>query len=186
MGTSRPLAPRARSVVDFYKTSCGACRYIQPGFLKLCRASAEDPTVKFLKHNCMDECAAAAFPTRAAPPLAAQSASARCAARPVVLAGDLSYGLMRAHVAAWSVGVQGLACKGRCACVPNPNPNLSDWPTRRFEEKSEVADELKIRAVPMFCFFRGGKLVDQFATRERKRIAAAINHHAGHEVLQAS
>ena len=56
----------------------------------------------------------------------------------------------------------------------------------RFEEKSEIADELKIRAVPMFCFFRGGKLVDQFATRERKRVAAAINHHAGHEVLQAS
>lgn len=38
----------------------------------------------------------------------------------------------------------------------------------------------------MFCFFRDGKLVDQFATRERKRVAAAINHHAGHEVLQAS
>ena len=56
----------------------------------------------------------------------------------------------------------------------------------RFEEKSEIADELKIRAVPMFCFFRDGKLVDQFATRERKRVAAAINHHAGHEVLQAS
>ncbi|KAK9835317.1 hypothetical protein WJX81_001522 [Elliptochloris bilobata] len=97
-------------VVDFYKTSCGACRYIQAGFVKLCRASTEDPTVAFFKHNVMDE----------------------------------------------------------------------------FEEKSEIADELRIRAVPMFCFFRGGKLVDQFATRERKRVAAAINHHAGHEVLQAS
>ena len=40
--------------------------------------------------------------------------------------------------------------------------------------------------MPMFCFFKGGKLVDQFATRERKRVAAAINHLAGHEVLQAS
>ena len=41
---------------SFYKTACGSCRYIQPGFLKLCRASAEEHApVKFLRHNIFDE-----------------------------------------------------------------------------------------------------------------------------------
>jgi len=109
VGTYRSPAPRAHSVVDFYKTSCGACRYIQPGFLKLCRASAEDPTVKFLKHNCMDECAAAALPARAAPPLAVQSAPAHRAACPVVHGWPEGrrVGSRERVSAAWSVGVQG-------------------------------------------------------------------------------
>ena len=47
-------------VIDFYKTSCGACRYIQPGFVKLCRRSTDDPSVAFFRHNVMDECALAA------------------------------------------------------------------------------------------------------------------------------
>ena len=43
-------------VVDFYKTACGSCRYIQPGFVKLCRASeAGRAAVVFLKHNIFDE-----------------------------------------------------------------------------------------------------------------------------------
>ena len=53
---TRLLSGRCR-VIDFYKTSCGACRYIQPGFVKLCRASTKDPSVMFFKHNVMDECA---------------------------------------------------------------------------------------------------------------------------------
>ena len=46
----------AQVVVDFYKTACGSCRYIQPGFVKLCRASeAGHAAVVFLKHNIFDE-----------------------------------------------------------------------------------------------------------------------------------
>ena len=38
---------------------------------------------------------------------------------------------------------------------------------------------MKIKAVPQFDFYMGGKLVDRFATREKSRIAEAINKHAG-------
>ncbi|KAL2895394.1 Thioredoxin-like 4 chloroplastic [Bienertia sinuspersici] len=43
-------------VVDFYRTSCGSCKYIEQGFSKLCKASGEDDVpVIFLKHNVIDE-----------------------------------------------------------------------------------------------------------------------------------
>ncbi|KAL2895395.1 Thioredoxin-like 4 chloroplastic [Bienertia sinuspersici] len=43
-------------VVDFYRTSCGSCKYIEQGFSKLCKASGEDVVpVIFLKHNVIDE-----------------------------------------------------------------------------------------------------------------------------------
>lgn len=39
-------------VVDFYRTSCGSCKYIEQGFAKLCRGSGdEESAVIFLKHN---------------------------------------------------------------------------------------------------------------------------------------
>lgn len=39
-------------VVDFYRTSCGSCKYIEQGFAKLCRGSGDqDAPVIFLKHN---------------------------------------------------------------------------------------------------------------------------------------
>ena len=39
-------------VVDFYRTSCGSCKYIEQGFAKLCRGSGdEEASVIFLKHN---------------------------------------------------------------------------------------------------------------------------------------
>lgn len=39
-------------VVDFYRTSCGSCKYIEKGFSKLCKASgSDDVPVIFLKHN---------------------------------------------------------------------------------------------------------------------------------------
>lgn len=47
-------AKRAGSlvVVDFYRTSCGSCKYIEQGFAKLCRKSGNhDAPVIFLKHN---------------------------------------------------------------------------------------------------------------------------------------
>eukprot|EP00775_Hariotina_reticulata_P011568 gene11568-11712_t len=52
--------PTALVVVDFYKTACGACKYIMPGFIKLCQASAnghrsDKPPVVFAKHNVFDE-----------------------------------------------------------------------------------------------------------------------------------
>lgn len=39
-------------VVDFYRTSCGSCKYIEQGFSKLCKGSGDrDAPVIFLKHN---------------------------------------------------------------------------------------------------------------------------------------
>lgn len=39
-------------VVDFYRTSCGSCKYIEQGFSKLCKgAGDEEAAVIFLKHN---------------------------------------------------------------------------------------------------------------------------------------
>lgn len=39
-------------VVDFYRTSCGSCKYIEHGFAKLCKGSGdEEAAVIFLKHN---------------------------------------------------------------------------------------------------------------------------------------
>ena len=41
-------------VVDFYSTSCGACKYIAPQFVKLCKAGKSGGVV-FAKHNVRDE-----------------------------------------------------------------------------------------------------------------------------------
>ncbi|CAI7741196.1 unnamed protein product [Closterium sp. NIES-53] len=43
-------------VVDFFRTACGSCKYIEQGFAKLCRAEGDlgDPVI-FLKHNVMDD-----------------------------------------------------------------------------------------------------------------------------------
>jgi len=39
-------------VVDFYRTSCGSCKYIEQGFSKLCRGAGDrEDAVIFLKHN---------------------------------------------------------------------------------------------------------------------------------------
>jgi thiol-disulfide isomerase/thioredoxin len=44
-------------VLDLYKTSCGACKYLMPGFLNLCKDAynEEQPNVMFLKHNVYDD-----------------------------------------------------------------------------------------------------------------------------------
>ncbi|CAA0822141.1 Thioredoxin-like 4- chloroplastic [Striga hermonthica] len=43
-------------VVDFYRTSCGSCRYIEQGFVKLCKGAGDQKApVIFLKHNVLDE-----------------------------------------------------------------------------------------------------------------------------------
>ncbi|KAG9450988.1 hypothetical protein H6P81_010953 [Aristolochia fimbriata] len=43
-------------VVDFYRTACGSCKYIEQGFAKLCKKSGDqEAPVIFLKHNVIDE-----------------------------------------------------------------------------------------------------------------------------------
>ncbi|CAN6252002.1 unnamed protein product [Urochloa humidicola] len=43
-------------VVDFYRTSCGSCKYIERAFARLCKGSGDDgASVVFLKHNVIDE-----------------------------------------------------------------------------------------------------------------------------------
>jgi len=99
-------------VLDLYKTSCGACKYIQPGFLKLCKAAkSEQRAVVFVKHNVYDD---------------------------------------------------------------------------EVEEMTDLAKSLQIRNVPMFQFYRRGELIDSFATRDRKRIAEAINRHADRDEVHVN
>ncbi|GMI82631.1 hypothetical protein HRI_001932400 [Hibiscus trionum] len=89
-------------VVDFYRTSCGSCKYIEQGFSKLCKgAGDEDADVIFLKHNVLDE----------------------------------------------------------------------------YDEQSEVAERLRIRAVPLFHFYKNGVLLEAFPTRDKERIIEAIKRY---------
>ncbi|KAL4277877.1 hypothetical protein GQ457_03G039420 [Hibiscus cannabinus] len=89
-------------VVDFYRTSCGSCKYIEQGFSKLCKgAGDEDADVIFLKHNVLDE----------------------------------------------------------------------------YDEQSEVAERLRIRAVPLFHFYKSGVLLEAFPTRDKERIIEAIKKY---------
>ncbi|KAJ1397392.1 Thioredoxin-like superfamily [Sesbania bispinosa] len=86
-------------VVDFFRTSCGSCKYIEQGFAKLCKKSGDhEAPVIFLKHNVMDE----------------------------------------------------------------------------YDEQSEVAERLRIRAVPLFHFYKDGILLEAFPTRDKDRIIEAI------------
>jgi thiol-disulfide isomerase/thioredoxin len=48
----RSKATGALVVVDFYRPSCGSCKYIEKGFIRLCKGSGDDGApVVFLKHN---------------------------------------------------------------------------------------------------------------------------------------
>lgn len=50
----RAKAAGSLVVVDFYRTSCGSCKYIEQGFAKLCKGAGDrhaEPEVVFLKHN---------------------------------------------------------------------------------------------------------------------------------------
>ncbi|MCL7045217.1 hypothetical protein MKW94_013814 [Papaver nudicaule] len=94
-------------VVDFYRTSCGSCKYIEQGFSKLCKGSGnKDAPVIFLKHNVMDE----------------------------------------------------------------------------YDEQSETADRLRIKAVPLFHFYKDGVLLEAFATRDKERILAAIRKYSSADI----
>lgn len=90
-------------VVDFYRTSCGSCKYIEQGFSKLCKGSGDQEAgVIFLKHNVIDE----------------------------------------------------------------------------YDEQSEVAERLRIKAVPLFHFYKNGVLLEAFPTRDKEKIVAAILKYA--------
>lgn len=90
--------------------AAGACKYIQPGFVKLCKATASgDAHVTFLKHNVYSE---------------------------------------------------------------------------EEEEVTEIGRHYSVKSVPMFKFFRAGEELESFATRERARIAEAINKHAGEGTVE--
>ncbi|XP_076925468.1 thioredoxin-like 4, chloroplastic [Bidens hawaiensis] len=89
-------------VVDFYRTSCGSCKYIEQGFAKLCKGSGdEEAAVIFLKHNVIDE----------------------------------------------------------------------------YDEQSDIAERLRIKAVPLFHFYKNGTLLEAFPTRDKERIKAAIEKY---------
>ena len=63
-------------------------------------------------------------------------------------------------------------------------PMLVACHTCRYEELSDLSQKYKIRAVPLFMFWKGGEVIEQFATRERVRVAEAINKHAAYQVLE--
>ena len=52
----------------------------------------------------------------------------------------------------------------------------------RADEATDLGEKLRIRNVPLFQFYKDGELLDQFATRDKKRIGNAINTHVGWEV----
>jgi hypothetical protein len=56
----------------------------------------------------------------------------------------------------------------------------------RAEQLTDLAENLAIKAVPKFHFYKAGQLLEQFPTRDRETIAKAINKHAGYEVLHLS
>lgn len=89
-------------VVDFFRTSCGSCRYIEKGFQKLCKGAGNgEASVIFVKHNVVNE----------------------------------------------------------------------------YDEQSDIAERLRIKIVPLFHFYKNGKLVASFATRDKARILQTIYKH---------
>jgi hypothetical protein len=54
------------------------------------------------------------------------------------------------------------------------------------EQLTELAETLKIKAVPKFQFYKDEVLLEQFACRDRVTITNAINKHAGFEVLSVN
>ncbi|KAI4389539.1 hypothetical protein MLD38_001755 [Melastoma candidum] len=96
-------------VVDFYRTSCGSCKYIKQGFSKLCKVAGDEQAgVIFLKHN-------------------------------------MSSTFL--------------------------------WVMDEYDEQSETAERLRIKAVPLFHFYKNGVLLEAFPTRDKERIVEAIRKY---------
>eukprot|EP00897_Mesotaenium_endlicherianum_P007161 jgi/Mesen1/6473/ME000330S05491 len=89
-------------LVDFYNSACGACKYMLPLFIKMCKkgcgeacdVEGHEGSVRYIKHNVRDD----------------------------------------------------------------------------YDELTDLANMYKIRAVPMFSFFMDGCRIEQFPTRDRRRI----------------
>ena len=47
----------------------------------------------------------------------------------------------------------------------------------RYDERTELADQVNVRNVPMFQYYMNGKLVEQFATRDKARISLSIDKY---------
>lgn len=127
-------APDTLVVFDFYKRSCGACKYIQPGFVKLCMAVAAS-----------EESSSSSASSSSASSSSASSDEGDLYQPPVMF------------------------CKH----------NILD---EEDEEQTELAHNLNIQAVPMFKFYKAGREVESFATREKSRIAAAIKKHSNVDI----
>ena len=113
-------------VLDLYKPSCGACRYIANGFAKLCKREGASE----LEGRVGGE-------GREAAAEAAEEAAEE---------------FIRKNVRFYKHNV------------------VEDYD----EEKTDLARFLKVRNVPLFQFYKDGEKVEQFATRDKERIASAI------------
>ncbi|GAB4852148.1 hypothetical protein Ancab_016338 [Ancistrocladus abbreviatus] len=112
-------------VIDFYRSSCGSCKYIEQGFSKLCKGSGDqEAPVIFLKHNIH---------------------TAFCR----------------------KDGITSLLCPSH---VGSASHSVMD----EYDEQSEVAEELRIKVVPLFHFYKDGVLLEAFPTRDREKITEAI------------
>ena len=86
-----------------------------------------------------------------------------------------------------------------CACIyihifviyrngcGSSSSSFNGWMRTQEDEKSELCRFLKIRNVPLFQFYINGEKVEEFATRDKKKIDATLNKYkkkakSGHHV----
>ncbi|KAJ0799947.1 putative Thioredoxin-like superfamily, thioredoxin-like 4 [Helianthus annuus] len=46
-----------------------------------------------------------------------------------------------------------------------------------YDEQSDIAERLRIKAVPLFHFYKDGMLLEAFPTRDKERIKATIEKY---------
>lgn len=186
--------PNTLVVVDFYKTACGSCRYIQPGFVKLCRnVEEEHAPVVFLKHNVIDEWASDSWsqPEAGGQTLCISIETIACQASTsfvgVHLQTPFDIGRRDFLKKAWILTDLIIASEDSLIDVA-PNSlhciliDLKNQCVCRADEDTDLSEMLRIRNVPLFQFYKEGELLEQFATRDKNRIGNAINRYVGHEV----
>ena len=90
--------------------------------------------------------------------------------------------MLRWGALAWSLllclscrpfSIQPLMC-GMCPCGGTLRPTPCAC---RYDERTELADQVNVRNVPMFQYYMNGKLVEQFATRDKARISLSIDKY---------
>ncbi|RZS25719.1 hypothetical protein BHM03_00058966 [Ensete ventricosum] len=169
-------------VVDFYRASCGSCKYIEQGFAKLCRGSGDQQAdVVFLKHN----------------------------VSPLLLSRPFRQIRLPISLVFWSASSRIFPELSRIVRVSwyQKHPPITDSILRHdevlifltkvsmayfvwflmvsimvideYDEQSEVAERLRVKmefmqSVPLFHFYKNGVLLEAFPTRDKERIDAAI------------